>query len=242
MFRKILLATAAVAALSTVASAADLPSRKNAPVYAPVAMAPIFTWTGFYVGANAGYGWAQDKYGLIAGSYFPNSDKARGAFVGGTAGYNYQLANNVVLGLEGDLAWADLKKSTQCAIGASCNTKIDALGTLRARIGYAFGNTLVYGTGGLAYANVKSSIFDTLTPAAYSVSKARWGYALGAGVEYALNHNWSIKGEYMYYGLGKKTYEYAPLEIARARNDIHTVKLGLNYRFGGYDTPVVAKY
>lgn len=247
MLRKALLAAVSVAALTSAASAADLPSRK-APVYAPVAAAPIFTWTGFYVGVNGGYGWSSDKYGLgvTTVGYLPTKTKADGWFVGGTAGYNWQFANNLVVGVEGDYDWAGLKNSALCngIAGTACKTKIDALGSLRARLGYAMGNTLVYATGGLGYEHLKASIADPVGGYFGASNKSRWGWTLGAGVEYALTRNWSVKGEYMYYNFGKKNYTFdaAALEIGRAKNDIHTVKLGVNYRFGGYDAPVVAKY
>ncbi|MFD2222462.1 outer membrane protein, partial [Microvirga arabica] len=100
--KKILLSSVALLGLATGAVAADLPSRRAAP--APmIAAVPVFTWTGFYVGVNAGYGWSNDDFDSVDLA----DEDDDGGFVGGAqVGYNYQIGSFVV-GLEGDIQYAD---------------------------------------------------------------------------------------------------------------------------------------
>ena len=155
--KKILLATVAVFGFAGAAAAADLPSR-----YAPppvVAAVPLFTWTGFYVGVNAGYGWNTNDsntfidpvLGVVSGG---GSD---GGFVGGgQIGYNYQF-NQFVIGLETDIQYADSATAADFGQGfAGDNNNGNWFGTVRARAGFAFDRALVYATGGLAYGDIGS--------------------------------------------------------------------------------------
>jgi len=194
--KKILLSGVALAALiaAAPASAADMPNR--GPVY-KAAPAPVFNWTGFYFGGHVGYGWGDTTF---AG--------ANDGFLGGLQlGYNWQLSRNIVFGIEGDISGTDMNNGPAIS-------HIDYLGTLRARAGYTWDRTMIYGTGGLAWN--RSSLLgfhDTDT-----------GYALGAGIEWAFAPNWSTKIEYMYYNFDNVT--------TLGNTDISTVKVGLNYRFG----------
>ncbi len=233
-----------------VASAADLAPAPytKAPPPPPVA---IYNWTGFYIGVNGGGGWGRtDEYFSPVGTY-ANHDIS-GAFAGGQIGYNWQ-AGAWVFGLEADGDWANIKGSTVCPNPTfDCTSEVRDLASFRGRVGYASGPVLFYGTGGLGYANTHYSIL-TFAGGLPSVAGAltstglynddRWGYAVGAGIEWGFAPNWSAKLEYMHYGFGTDT---APLETLLAGNtsalglNIDTVKVGINYRFGG--APVVAKY
>jgi outer membrane immunogenic protein len=273
--RKYLLAGAAVAAFSVGAQAADLPSRGVAPAPAPIYAAPIFTWTGFYVGLNAGYGFGGNKSVTVGGSPLITGNQVLGAipfavstdrdgFIGGAQiGYNWQ-AGAFVYGLEADFQGTDIKKSgSACDIVGGCasvittaSTKLDWLGTVRARFGFAaFDRTLLYVTGGLAVGSSKlSGNINELAGAgnqfiASASSNARAGYTIGAGAEYAFTQNWSAKLEYLYYDLGSRsavgvqTNPIGPeFAVFRAKTDGHIVRAGLNYRFGGAAGPVFAKY
>jgi len=182
--KKIFLATTALAMLSGIgaATAADLPTRKGPPM-APVYVPPAFTWTGFYVGVNAGYGWANGNnndnnllgFGAIpVGGFFAggNGGNNNGGFVGGgQAGYNYQfgVGQGVVVGAEADIDWADIgggrrNNSVPFTFAATPGTVFfpgtgrgsngGYIGTVRGRLGYAWDRLLVYATGGLAYGDV----------------------------------------------------------------------------------------
>src|SRR6476620_1381795 len=142
--KKILLASACLLALTGAASAADLAARPYTK--APVAVASVYNWTGFYLGIVGGGAWEN-------GSGDP---KMKGGFVGGTAGYNWQTGN-VVFGIEADGSWADVNASAT-ALGVTVTSKTDALGTVRGRIGYAVNNVLFYGTGGYAWIDNKLSV------------------------------------------------------------------------------------
>lgn len=206
-------ALAAIASILVAGSAvaADLPSRKVAPAYvAPVA--PVFTWTGAYAG-------------VTAGAAFMNKGGSDAGFVGGgTIGYNYQLPNNIVLGVEGDLSWMPLQRGAE-AVGATGHfAKIDATwyGTARVRAGYAIDNVLVYATGGVAGADVTGD------------SRAFW--TAGGGVEFAINRNWSVKGEYLYNGSQKVSTDVLDASGAvtgtqKRAADFSVARAGVNYRF-----------
>src|SRR3954466_10007264 len=148
--KKVLLASACLFALAAPASDADLAARPYTK--APVAMASVYNWTGFYLGVVGGGAWENSS----------TDPKMKGGFVGGTAGYNWQTGN-VVFGVEADGAWADVNASAAGAvvvpglgvIPLSVTSKTDALGTVRGRIGWAVNNVLVYGTGGYAWIDNK---------------------------------------------------------------------------------------
>jgi outer membrane immunogenic protein len=168
--KKFLLATTALAMSGVVASAADLPTRKGAPI-AP-AYIPAFTWTGFYVGLNAGVGWANNNNSLPGGAFaapgFVSSNSNQAGFIGGAqAGYNYQFGagQGLVVGAETDIQFADLKNrnNTPFTFATTPGTTFfpgsgssngNYLGTVRGRVGYGFDRVLVYGTGGLAYGDI----------------------------------------------------------------------------------------
>ncbi len=209
---------ASVAALGLVAagaaSAADLPSRKG-PVAAPVYV-PAFTWTGFYVGANAGYGW-----GNVNANGFANVGDLDGFVGGGQIGYNYQMGP-FVLGLEADLQGADLSSGNNLGL---LNVKTDYFGTVRARVGVAFDRFMPYITGGWAYGNVKTSIPGI----GFSSDRSHTGgYAVGAGLEYAVTNNIIAGVEYLYVDLGEKNILGANTKVG---TDFSVVRARLSYKF-----------
>jgi outer membrane immunogenic protein len=238
MMKKLLLASAAVAALATGAQAADL-AAPRAPVAAAV-VAPAFSWTGFYVGGHLGYGWAQARYNDFVNPANNFSINANGIFGGVQAGYNWQI-NNFVLGLEADIAAGGLRRTFDLGGGDTYRASVPLLSTVRARAGLAADRALFYVTGGLGIATFQDrwDIGGVIT----SFSSTRAGYALGAGVEYAFTPNWTAKVEYMYYGFGdRRNLLVAGAPGDRLRTDIHTVKLGINYLFSTGPSAVSARY
>ncbi|CCD92988.1 putative outer-membrane protein, secreted protein [Bradyrhizobium sp. ORS 375] len=213
--KKILLATVALAALAAPAAAADLAAR---PTYtkAPV-LAPVQTWTGFYIGAMGGY--ANENADFAA---------MKGGFAGGTVGYNWQQGA-VVFGLEADAAWADIN-ATVGALGVTAESKIRDWGTVRGRIGYAFGPTLLYATGGYAWADNRISL--TAPGISVSDSKFHSGWTVGAGVEYMFAPHWSLKGEYLYKSFGGESYTFTGLgTLTTGTLNVHSGQVGINYHF-----------
>ena len=193
------------------AAAADMARGEPRVVKAPEAT-PTFSWTGFYIGGNAGYGWGSGEDALGAAGIDP-----KGWLAGGQAGFNYQFANNIVAGIEADIQGGDV---TAAVPGLS--STLDMFGTVRGRLGYAFGPVLPYATGGFAYGN------NTLSIPGVSQSQTLTGWTAGAGIEYALSEHWTAKTEYLYTDLGSKSYN--ALGTA-AGVTTQTGRIGINYKF-----------
>jgi outer membrane immunogenic protein len=247
------------------ALAADLPIRK-APIYMPP---PLFTWTGFYLGVNAGGVFGSQGntqtigtpgFVALGPTLVPSSlgTNDNGFIGGGQIGYNWQFGSTVI-GLEADFDGTTLSKSARFTSAAavlgttlttSANAKLDYLGTVRGRLGFVpMDRLLIYGTGGLAYGDVKTttSVVPNAVPGAIwsgSSSSVRTGYAVGAGLEYAVTNNITLKGEYLYYDLGKTTTSALGNGVVRgigALNGIDyisqvreagsIVRAGANYKF-----------
>ena len=220
------LATSGLLALAiTQAGAADLPRRTDAappaPIYSP---APIFTWTGFYVGLNTGYG-----FGKFTGGGDTLFGKAHGGLVGGTVGYNQQFGS-IVLGVEGDWDWSGVKGSNTLAGPVFGSAKLTNLATARIRAGYSIDKALLYVTGGYAGGTISGSLNDTTIPRNFSSSNWNNGYAVGAGVEYAFSKNISVKAEYLYANLATKPVFAAP-DLSNAGVHQNLLRAGVNYRF-----------
>ncbi|KAB2850138.1 MAG: porin family protein [Hyphomicrobiaceae bacterium] len=206
-------------------------------------------WAGPYVGIMAGYAWTHHEHcdgssgafpncGPFAGVDYPNYD-LDGATIGGTLGYNLQ-ADRLVLGIEFDYSWADLSGSSPSAgifsCATTCASEIDAIATLRGRLGYSFDRLLPYITAGVAWTHQKGEI--AAGTAVFSSGEAmRMSFVLGAGIEYAFVNNWSLKAEYLHiFDPSDHTYDNrnscgTPGCFLRSE-DIQWVRIGLNYRFG----------
>lgn len=210
---------------SFAANAADLPR----PTYkGPVYTAPGgFSWSGFYLGLNAGYGFGKSSWTNPATSVTTGDFDVKGPVAGLTGGYNFQTGS-WVWGLEGDIDYSGIKGSTTVACPTTCTTKNSWLGTARGRFGYAgWGNWLPYITGGASFGNVKMDIGGGT-----GESKTKVGWTAGAGVEYALFGSWSVKGEYLYVDLGKSTCGAAAcVADLDVKFKTHLVRAGVNYRF-----------
>jgi len=174
-----------------------------------------------------GYGWSRSQ-----GVDF------NGGFAGGTVGANWQMSN-IVLGIEAEGAWSDIGQSRAGLVGAS--DRIEAFGSVAGRLGLAIDNLLIYGKGGFAAASNKIS----LTAGGITVTDSRThaGYTAGGGVEYGFTPTWSAKAEYLFAHYQSENYfaNIVPPGAASGAFDVHTVKAGINYRFG-WGGPVVAKY
>jgi len=256
--------------------------------YAPVAL-PVSTWSGFYLGINAGYGgesglgFRDDVYYTGVTPVAPYASltgptNITGGFGGGQFGYNLQ-AGNIVYGIETDIQGSGIMGSgtqafallgtsgtnfcptahpggptfTEASCGAKNDLNVDYFGTVRGRLGYNLGGTLIYVTGGLAYGGVRTSTAysDYTAPATLNLhgmvsnSSTLTGWAAGAGVEYKIGPSWSLKGEYQFIDLGSisagpgatlypaittPTLTYA-LSGRSQQTEFNTVRVGLNYSF-----------
>lgn len=237
--KRFLLATVASAVLfsATSASAADLAPRPYTKAPPPM-VASIYDWTGFYIGASGGYGWGRTRWQFALTPGVNTNHNADGGFAGGQVGYNWQ-SGAWVFGFEGDAHWADIEGSTLCPNPAFvCGTDVRTLATIRGRIGYAAGPVLFYGTGGGAYADTRYSALIGGVPGGATsgfYNTDRWGYAAGAGIEWGFAPNWSAKVEYMHYGFDGVTSPAGTVGggTADINTRLDTVKVGVNYRWGG---------
>ena len=237
---KKLIVGAALAAISAAgASAADLPmqSYKSPPV-----VAQVYNWTGFYVGVNGGYGWGtQDPMTPLSNRFDRTSFNTSGGMFGGTIGAQIQQGY-VVLGIEGDLDWANIKGNgiSTPTIGGliipglpitlNIATNVSAVGTARLRAGVAMNNWLFYATGGAAF--IKSSATGTSIAGVpcgtlgvlpnCSASSLRPGLAAGLGAEWGFAQNWSAKLEYLY---------IESLGSGVSVDHLNTIRGGINYQF-----------
>ena len=240
--KKILLAVVALATITAAAPAtgADLGAR---PYYnkAPVFAAPLYNWTGFYIGGHVGgaFSGSNDFNGAVL-----SSSSAR--FLGGIqAGLDWQFAQNWVLGTEGQYSWLGKSNLTATFPGGYVYTNDQrGLGSVTARVGYTWGPGLLYVKGGYAYADNSEGLTLGGFPTAFLIhGNHSNGWTVGTGLEYMVAPNWSVKGEYMYYDFGSSRF-VTPVALApfgNFRNDDHTLKLGVNYRFN-FASPVVARY
>ena len=230
------------------AQAADL--RLPPPNYkAPAYQMPLLPgWAGWYVGLHAGYGFGDHTVTLsgagVPGLALPRSFKMspEGFVAGAQLGYNWQWGS-FVLGPEVDIAYSSIrdKHTVRDNVGAvtgalTTEQRLDWFGTVRGRLGYAFADFLIYGTGGLAYGQTKlTSRLTTNTGinAAASKSEVAFGYTLGGGAEYAVMQSWTVRAEYLYYDLGSERARF-PTAVALNVNAPfkgHLVRAGVNYRF-----------
>ncbi|MEA2951701.1 MAG: outer rane immunogenic protein [Alphaproteobacteria bacterium] len=261
--RHLTLATLAIAGFSQAAFAADLPVKAASPMTAMVA---AYNWTGLYIGGNVGYGWGRNESVVVnetlAGAPFVSGTwpgvgtfgarDMTGGFGGLQIGYNLQ-AGNIVYGVEADAQWAGIKGNSGATlpyivapntISVTTNGNLDWFGTVRGRLGVAFDRSLLYVTGGVAFGRAKYSLAMTDTlgfVAAGNASSKSTGWVLGAGWEFGLAPQWTLKAEYQYLDFGSttlgagETFGGLPTAFAVASNAtsrFHTVRLGVNYRFG----------
>jgi outer membrane immunogenic protein len=266
--RKLLASASFIALSSATVLAADLPVRYTPP---PV-MAPVFNWTGCYVGVHAGAGAMRDSVGshgsqMIAGTDYTGT----GGLAGGQVGCNYQ-DGNWVFGAEGEGYWSGMK-TTDASSGGIPNTdnffrdtdtaknKYDF--SIAARAGIAFDRTLVYGKAGWVWGkfDISSSSQDNCCGPSINVPRLQSssasdtlnGLLLGVGIEHALTNNWTVKLEYNLLKYGSKELSFTscdntrtPTCFADGTGTVHAdkqiFKIGANYLFNMTAAPLVAKY
>ncbi len=230
--RNILLSAVAFAALTGSALAADLPSTKAAPVFAPTY---AYDWTGFYIGAELGPNFTTAKG---AGFTSPQTN----TMLGGIVGYNQQFASKFVLGLEGDAGGvfgSNHNVPNNVGVPLSLGTTNSYFGDVRGRLGYDLERALLYVAGGVAFGDQKSNYVG-----GNNVNSGRTGWTIGGGVDYAFTNNWIGRVEYRYSDLGRKSYVIDTVaDTDRVRFTSSAVLFGVLYKFGGPAyAPVVAKY
>ncbi|MBR0739828.1 carbohydrate porin [Bradyrhizobium liaoningense] len=223
-----------VLALPAAGRAADLPLK------AP-ALRTVYDWTGFYVGGHFGYGDAGFGPGTnslpLQGVILPPS--ATGFSGGYQLGYNHQLANRVVLGIEADSTFTGARDIVAHERSPTpFNTTLDYVGTVRGRIGYAFDRFMPFVTGGFAWGHTHINVNDADgVTELFPVGKYQAGWTAGLGLEFAVSGNWTAKAEYDYVALSRRAYDLGGFGLGNVDVEprVHLFKLGLNHNFG--DTP-----
>lgn len=233
--KKLALALASATALiSAPALAADL---GRMPVRAPVAYAPApgFNWSGCYLGVHGGGGWGDKRWAGFG------SHDISGGMAGGQIGCDWQTGT-FVFGVEGSASWADLTGShVEVGTGLNDRSRVDFLGTVTGRVGWAWDRTLLYVKGGAAVADDE---YRTTTAAGALFNRAdhsRWGWLVGAGVEWAFAPSWSAKLEYNFMDFGRENVNFTGGFTTAIDQQVHVVKAGINYRFN-WGGPVMAAY
>jgi outer membrane immunogenic protein len=243
--------TLALAAATVLISAPALAADLRMPVKAPVVAPPIFSWSGFYIGAHVGGGWGTKDWeftdvfiGGVAVPLVPplpaTSHDVSGLLAGGQIGFNWQTGP-FVFGVEGEASWADIDGSSTCPNpAASCRSEVRWLASATGRLGYAWDRVLLYAKGGWAFAGDNYFVRFPAAPAfdERSGDITQSGPTIGGGLEWAFTPNWSAKIEYMFASFDRERFDFTRIdtgvlvERARVDQELHTVKFGINYRFG----------
>ena len=250
--KKILIAFSALAMGTAAASAADLPVYRSAPP--PAVVAPLYNWSGFYIGLNGGGGSANTCWDFLGDAFgdFPGPEgchNATGGTFGGQIGYRWQAAN-WVFGVEGQGNWADFKgNNVSLLFSPNLNqSQVNSFGLLTGQIGYAWNNVLFFVKGGAAVTGNRYDAFSSAggVPLA-SASESRWGGTLGAGIEFGFARDWSLGVEYDHLFMGTRNLNFtdptgAFFQTESIRQDVDIGLVRLNYRFGGWGAPMTARY
>jgi outer membrane immunogenic protein len=250
--------TFAIAALLLLAAAPVMAEEPGPVTLSPEQMAQVppdqtaqmpppelgYNWTGPYIGVNGGYGWGRTGW-----TYLPPPGAAphntSGGLVGGTVGYNWQFDPSWVVGAEADYDWADMSGSASCPNPTfACRSKLDNFGTARIRLGWTADRLMLFGTGGAAWTQMKVQTVNlaggAVAPSGTTTNgttDTRFGWTAGAGVEYALYDQLSMKIEGLYYDFGSHDFNVDNGLVVRANNHGEMVRAGFNWNFGGIAPP-----
>jgi outer membrane immunogenic protein len=237
--------------VAPVAVQPQAPAVQGPSLFAPTS---AYSWTGFYAGLQGGYGFGEDETRLnFAGAPLPLPVSTRfetDGFVGGAhAGFNTQFGM-IVAGIEGDLEFSDVSgqltlSQASIPVSASASTQFNWQGSIRARVGIALHRTLIYATGGLAYANI-DNVYAVTLPApnvlgiaggTYSetgANKDHWGWTVGGGIEDNFWGNLTARIEYRYTQFER--YENASRYLANGGSasqepHVHAFRIGASYKY-----------
>ena len=245
--------------ISDPAGAADLARKPPPPMVAP---APVFSWTGCYVGAHVGWGWGNAHHtqssfsSSFAGTPRTGGINTNGALAGGQVGCNYEFWGNWVVGVQGDFAGTDINGKGQDPFGDRdgniISLKTEWLASVTGRVGYAFWNNqaLVYAKGGGAWIrnqwDATQSEFTSNGDSGLSLfGENRSGWTIGGGVEWTLwSPNWTAFVEYNFYRFDDGSTQTPSCfgggfscPLSTGKQEINTVKAGVNYKFNWWGGP-----
>lgn len=202
----------------------------------PVETAPVFVWTGGYVGLQVGYAWGQSTYDTATNASFADIDPD-GVFGGAYAGYSYQFGNGVVVGIEGDINASGIDGRAQFDLGDGtlipgtfAESDIEWTASVRGRLGYGMDRFLPYITGGVAVADYDHTLIGG--PAPFEYGETYVGWTIGGGLEYAFTDNITTRVEYRYSDYGDEDFaEVGPAIAHNVDLNTHDVRIGVSYKF-----------
>jgi len=227
MRRFLLGAVAASLIIAGPAVAADLPEVVEVMDVVPVR---TFSWTGAYVGVNAGYAWGSSDWDINPGADISMNPSG---FIGGLqAGYQYQFDNGIVTGVEAGWQWLAANADTKCPNPAfNCKTEANWIADVRAKLGYGMDRFLVYGAGGISFGDIHTQARPN--PGGFSKDETAVGWNIGAGVEYAVLDSVILGLEYKYTDLGDVSFKTGGTKV---NNDVNfsTVSARVSYKFNGF--------
>ena len=240
-----LLAAAAAIGFASIASAADMPVKAR-----PMPVVAAYNWTGWYIGIDGGWGRARYGHNFNIDGHYNNAPgetydySKSGGLLGGHLGYNWQMGQ-WVFGLEGGITktWLDSSNNVSpfFPVNDRWSSKVSWIGTITPRLGYAFGNILLYGKGGWAIARVNDYVNDTVDFVDFNTTRSGW--TLGAGIEYMFTPNWILGVEYNHYDFGSANVTASSTPIAGGATffpgtnhdfkvTVDAVQGRLSYKFG----------
>lgn len=238
--KRLLLSSVAILGFAGAAMAADLPEPTPPVEVAPAPIAPVFNWTGAYLGANIGGVFGDGKIkGVNWGSQYGASTSTSGVIGGLYAGYNYSITPMFLVGAEADISFSNNEDkgtvySTSIPSGLTYRQTNSYVGTVRARAGMTFDRFLVYATGGLAYGDNEVRVRDNATGIGVKKDGTNVGWTVGGGVEGGITQNLIGRVEYLYTDLGDVSFgnSYGALGTsAKADLSNNIVRAGLAYKF-----------
>jgi len=233
-----MIASGLLALTATSAHAADVvvPEAPVAPE-APIAVATPFNWGGAYVGGQVGHGWGDAKFSENA----KVNDTRPSGFLGGIyAGYNFDIGNNLFLGIDGDFSGSQIDgtgiATHDSAVDRALKTNLRWSGAIRPRMGYAIDRFLPYIAGGVAFGNIKDTVSlsnsTSATGRTFSQQKTQTGWTVGGGVDYAATDNVTLRLEYRYTDFGERGLDFGNTSVdASGKLTTNDVRLGVAYKF-----------
>lgn len=230
--------TAAV--VSTSAMAADLPAK--APPYVPPA--PVWNWSGFYIGGHVGAAFSGNDSFSSDVDFLTSGNRDAAFMGGGQIGADYQFGSNWVIGIEGQISGISSGDRVFTDTFGTFRDRTEWLASVTGRLGYTWGPGLLYAKGGVAFRDTGGLTMVSVFDPTFFVDRSDTGYTVGGGLEYMFSPNWSAKVEYQYFNFDNTsitTLGFNTGTFLNYRDDFHTVKVGLNYRFN-WGSPVLARY
>jgi outer membrane immunogenic protein len=253
MKKQLLVGAALLAAIPSAAMAADLsrPAPAPAPVYTKAPPPMFYNWSGCYVGANGGGGWAHKvstttaAFGAFPGGSTQGTLDISGGVIGAQVGCNYQFSPSWVVGVQGDWDWSGASGSFTDAVfaGITDTIKVKSVGSVTGRLGYAWDRALLYVKGGGAWETDDYSATGAAVALALT-GDTRSGWTVGGGLEYGFTDWLTGFAEYDYYDFGTRgetlvgTAAPATISVKETKS---VAKVGLNFKFG-WGGPVMSRY